>query len=229
MTTAVHDVVVNGDGHRGGDPIAGFLADVAEPVRETLAGSQPLREFLAGAAGTLGLPERRLLVEQALVLLDQNYVHLPLKVAMHACNPVQRLRLLRRRLERQTPEQLDPEWVFHTEMSEVFHSVRDLHTNYLLPDPFAGKVAYLPFQVEEYFDDAGAHFVVSRLVQGFSAPGLRAGRGGDPLERDTDRAGGRPQRRPVRREQRRGAARQGGWRRSPSGRWSCTCHRTRSG
>ena len=75
-------------------------------------------------------------------------MHLPLKVAMHAVNPVQRLRLLRARLERQTAETMDPEWIFHAQMSSIFHSVRDLHTNYLLPAPFAGKIAYLPFQVE---------------------------------------------------------------------------------
>lgn len=116
---------------------AAFLADVAEPVRDQLAGTVALRDFLRGA-GTLTVQERRLLVDQALVLLEQTYVHLPLKVAMHAVNPVQRLRLLRIRLERQTSDQIDPEWLFHTEMSEIFHSVRDLHTNYLLPSPFVG-------------------------------------------------------------------------------------------
>src|SRR3712207_8097543 len=50
--------------------------------------------------------------------------------------------------------------------SEIFHSVRDLHTNYLLPTPFSGKVAYLPFLVEEYFDGGEPHFVVSQMVQG---------------------------------------------------------------
>jgi hypothetical protein len=160
---------------------AEFLAEVPEPaVRDHLAGSQELAEFLR-SAGTLTAAERTLLVDQALVLLEQNYVHLPLKMAMHACDPVQRLRLLRLRLERQGPErqgtgQLDPEWAFHTELSEIFYSVRDLHTNYLLPDPFAGKVAYLPFQVEEYFDDAGGvRHVVSRVVQGFSAEGFGRG------------------------------------------------------
>lgn len=154
---------------------AAFLADVAEPVRDQLAGSVGLRDFLRGA-GTLTVQERRLLVDQALVLLEQNYVHLPLKVAMHAVNPVQRLRLLRIRLERQASGQLDPEWLFHTEMSEIFHSVRDLHTNYLLPSPFAGKVAFLPFRVEEFFDDSGgSHCVVSQVMQGFSAPGLEPG------------------------------------------------------
>jgi C-terminal processing protease CtpA/Prc len=153
---------------------APFLAEAAEPVRDHLAGSVTLPEFLQGA-GTLSLDERRLLVEQALVMLEQNYVHLPLKVAMHAVSPLQRLRLFRVRLERQTPETTDPEWLFHAELSRIFHSVRDLHTNYLLPDPFAGKIAYLPFQVEEYFDASGSHYVVSRLATGFSAPGFGPG------------------------------------------------------
>jgi Peptidase family S41 len=151
-----------------------FLANTAEPVREQLSASVDLHEFLQ-TAGTLTLDERRLLVDQALVLLDQNYVHLPLKVAMHAVNPVQRLRLLRARLERQMDETMDPETRFHAEMSEIFHSVRDLHTNYLLPAPFAGKIAYLPFQIEEYFEGEERRYVVSRLVQGYSAPGFAPG------------------------------------------------------
>ena len=151
-----------------------FLANTAEPVREQLSASVDLHEFLQ-TAGTLTLDERRLLVDQALLLLDQNYVHLPLKVAMHAVNPVQRLRLLRARLERQTDETMDPETRFHAEMSEIFHSVRDLHTNYLLPAPFAGKIAYLPFQIEEYFEGEERRYVVSRLVQGYSAPGFGPG------------------------------------------------------
>jgi Peptidase family S41 len=170
---------------------APFLAEVAEPVRDQLAASVELRDFLR-SAGALTLEERRLLVEQALVLLEQNFVHLPLKAAMHAVNPVQRLRLLRIRLERQTSETMDPEWLFHAELSGIFHSVRDLHTNYLLPSPFAGKVAFLPFRVEEYFDDAGAsHYVVAGMVQGFSAPGFGPGAevthwGGIPIDRAVD-------------------------------------------
>jgi Peptidase family S41 len=169
------------------DLAALFLAAVAEPVREQLAASVELRAFLRGA-GTLTLEERRLLVEQALVMLDQNYVHLPLKAAMHAVNPVQRLRLLRVQLERQTSETIGPEWLFHAELSGIFHSVRDLHTNYLLPRPFAGRVAYLPFRVEEYFDDGGtSHYVVAGVVEGFSVPGFGPGAevthwGGIPID-----------------------------------------------
>jgi Peptidase family S41 len=169
------------------DLSAEYLADTAEPVREQLTASVDLSQFLSGA-GTLTLDERRLLVDQALLLLEQNYVHLPLKVAMHAVNPLQRLRLLRARLQRQTSSTMDPEWVFHGEMSQIFHSVRDLHTNYLLPAPFAGKIAYLPFQVEEYFENGERHFIVSRLVQGYSAPGFGSGAevlywNGVPIER----------------------------------------------
>jgi hypothetical protein len=139
----------------------------------TTAASVELGEFLR-TAGALTLPERRVLVDQALVLFEQNYVHLPLKAAMHAVNPVQRLRLLRARLERQTAQTMPPEWSFHAELSEIFHSVRDLHTNYLLPAPFNGKVAYLPFEVEEYAD-GGQRYVVSRVVQGYTAPGFGPG------------------------------------------------------
>ena len=41
-------------------------------------------------------------------------------------------------------------------MSEIFHSLRDLHTNYLLPGPYRGRVAFLPFLVEEFFEDGVA-------------------------------------------------------------------------
>lgn len=167
-----------------------FLRAAAEPVREQLGTSVLLADFLRDA-GKLTLDERRILVEQALVLFDQNYVHLPLKVAMHAVNPVQRLRLLRDRLARQTAETAGPEWIFHAEMSEIFHSVRDLHTNYLLPEPFSGKIAYLPFLVEEYQDEGGNFYVVSHIMQGFSAPGFERGAkvthwSGIPIQRAVD-------------------------------------------
>jgi len=139
-----------------------------------VAGSVPLHEFLA-TAGKLTYAERVVIVDQALLMLEGNYVHLSLKSAMHAVNPVQRLRLLRARLLRQTAETMDPERVFHAEMSGIFHSVRDLHTNYLLPAPFAGMIAYLPFQVERYTDGGGARYIVTRLAQGVSAPPFGVG------------------------------------------------------
>ncbi|UOY02296.1 hypothetical protein MVA48_02620 [Blastococcus sp. PRF04-17] len=139
-----------------------------------VAGSVPLHEFLKNA-GTLTLADRLTIVGQALLMLEGNYVHLPLKSAMHAVNPVQRLRLLRARLQRQTDGTMDPERIFHMEMSAVFHSVRDLHTNYLLPAPFAGMIAYLPFQVERCVEDGEATYVVSRIAAGLSSPTFQVG------------------------------------------------------
>nr|BFE78411.1 hypothetical protein GCM10020093_010120 [Planobispora longispora] len=150
------------------------MTEASERMAKRLAGAVDLQDFLR-TAGTLTLDDRRTLVQQALVLIEQNYVHLPLKAAMHAVNPVQRLRLLALRLSRQTEALMDPEQVFHAELSEIFHSLRDLHTNYLLPQPFTGKIAYLPYQIEEYYRDGERHYAVTRIVQGFSAPSFGPG------------------------------------------------------
>ncbi|MFF0270479.1 S41 family peptidase [Kribbella sp. NPDC004536] len=129
----------------------------------------PLADFL-DAAGSLTLDERKILVDQALLLLSENYVHLPLKIAMHAVNPVQRLRVMHARMERQTPDTMEPEWMFHREMSGIVNSVRDLHTNYLLPAPFAGKIAYLPFLIEKCYDaDGEEHYLITQTVTGYVA------------------------------------------------------------
>ena len=109
---------------------------------------------------TLSRADRRRIVDQALVLIEQNYVHLPHKAAMHAVNPVQRLRLLRARLDGLDARTLPSAASFHAEMSEIFHSLRDLHTNYLLPGPYRGRVAFLPFLVEEFFEDGVARYLV---------------------------------------------------------------------
>ncbi|TXK39696.1 S41 family peptidase [Nonomuraea sp. C10] len=150
------------------------ISEGATGQAKRLADAVDLRDFL-DTAGTLTLADRRTLVEQALVLIEQNYAHLPLKIAMYAVNPVQRLRLLALRLSRQTAATADPEPRFHAELSEIFHSVRDLHTNYLLPQPYASKVAYLPFLIEECHEDGRPRYLVTRLVEGFSAPGLEPG------------------------------------------------------
>ncbi|HEU0052158.1 MAG TPA: hypothetical protein VFQ39_03230, partial [Longimicrobium sp.] len=59
-----------------------------------------LRQFDA-LTGRLTTADMLLIVGQALLIFEQNYVHLPLKRAMHAVDPVQRLRLLRYGLQQQ--------------------------------------------------------------------------------------------------------------------------------
>ncbi|WP_197412714.1 S41 family peptidase [Kocuria rosea] len=136
--------------------------------------SEALGAFLA-QAGSLTLQDRQLIVDQALLLVESNYVHLPLKEAMHAANPVRRLQLLRTRLDRQTDSTMDPEWLFHGQMSSIFHSVRDLHTNYLLPAPFAGRIAFLPFRIEKAYDSGADHYIVTEIMGGVHAEGFGVG------------------------------------------------------
>ena len=140
-------------------------ADTAQGAR--------LADFLAGVGdGTLSLADRLVLVDQALVMIELCYVHLVLKQAMHAVHPVQRLRLLRDRLSMLTEETRGPEVEFHRELADIFASMRDLHTNYLLPAPFRGRTAFLPFLVERYVDpaDGGEHFIVTKVAAGLAHP-----------------------------------------------------------
>jgi hypothetical protein len=141
-----------------------------------------LSDFLATCErkGRLSRKDRLRIVEQALVLLEMNYVHLPLKRAMHAIDPIQQLKLLKFRLIEMKEGRLPGEMQFHKRMLEIFASTRDLHTMYLLPEPFRGRVAYLPFLIEQYFekDRRGARvekFMVSRVVGDFyqSSPKAR--------------------------------------------------------
>jgi hypothetical protein len=169
---------------------AAFVQDADPAVRDLLTASSPLNSFLAGAKG-LTADERALIVDQAIVLMDGFYVHLPLKKAMHAVDPVQRLRLLRKHL----PE-YDNDARFHGEMTEIFTSVRDLHTNYLLPAPFSHVFASLPFRVETCVESGKTVFLVAGLATGFQHPTFAAGVelqywSGMPIERAVEIAADR--------------------------------------
>jgi peptidase S41-like protein len=128
----------------------------------------PLTELLA-TAEDLTLDQRRQIVRQAQVLIEQLYVHLPLKRAMHAIDPVQRLRLLDRRLQAYAGRR------FHDEMISIFIGLRDLHTNYILPAPYAGRTAFVPFRIEEYWEEGERRYLVSAIKQGVDLPPFGVG------------------------------------------------------
>ena len=147
----------------------------AERAAETQPSSaMRLSKFLRSSEkrGRLSRNDRLRIVEQALLLLNMNYVHLPLKRAMHAVDPIQRLKLLRFRLLEMKEGELPAEMHFHQRMMEIFATTRDLHTMYLLPEPFKDKVAYLPFLIEQFFEknnkgERVEKFMVSRVVEEF--------------------------------------------------------------
>lgn len=112
----------------------------------------------------LSTSERLQIIDQGLVLIEQVYVHLPLKRAMHAVEPIQRLKLLKQRLTGLSDR------AFHDEMISIFTHLRDLHTNYILPEPFTNRVAYLPFRIQDFLDGEKRQYVVTGVTAGAVTP-----------------------------------------------------------
>jgi len=73
-------------------------------------------------------------------------------------------------------------------MIDIFKRLRDLHTNFILPDKYKNHIAFLPFLMEEYYDDTGTrHYLVTRLLAGFThasfVPGVEVTRwSGAPVD-----------------------------------------------
>ena len=128
-------------------------------ARRYLKGQIKLADFRAVVEGRRRAPrwmgnfklltpkQRQGIVQQAIMLLEGFYAHLPIKRAMYAVDPVQRLRRLQHRLHHYKSDLL-----FHAEMTDIFQCLCDRHTRYSLPAPFIHAAAWLPFKVESYRD-----------------------------------------------------------------------------
>ena len=136
---------------------------------------QGLSDFLASVENQrLSLGDKRIIVDQAIVMIENFYAHLPFKRTRYAIDPVQRLRLLRARIG-EFPDELS----FHTEVIEAFAEMRDPHTFYQMPVPLKGAMAFLPFFVEAHVDKDGKRnrrgFTVTRILPGFDHEFFRPG------------------------------------------------------
>jgi hypothetical protein len=175
---------------------ARFLEVADQPVDERVTATTRNLGSLLASFGELDLDDRKRIVEQAIVLLTDNYVHLPLKRAMHAVDPVQRLRLLRQRLDGMTSATMPREIDFHIEITSTLNSLRDLHTGYRLPAPFGTKVAWLPFLIEEIHERSRTRFVLTKWVaDAWPEPAMRGATvthwNGMPIDRAVARNGDR--------------------------------------
>ncbi|GGS63295.1 S41 family peptidase [Nonomuraea spiralis] len=141
------------------EPPAAAAAPVYVPDDHTT-----VEEFLR-TPGALTLAERQVIVRQALLLLEQNYAHLPLKDALYGIDPLQRLRLLLAATQRRSEATMDPEPRFHRELLSVFTSLHDLHTTYELPAPYADGAAYLPFRIEQYAEAGEPRYLVAEITR----------------------------------------------------------------
>jgi C-terminal processing protease CtpA/Prc len=157
-----------GNAYGAGD--ARPVQPIATAVRVGPPGARLLRDFRA-TVQNLSPDERSQLIDAAIVMLENVYVHLPLKRAMHAVDPVQSLKILKLRSATMS------ERSFHDEMIGIFHSLRDLHTTYVLPAAYQDQVAFLPFVAEEYFDGSPPvrRYIVTKVAPDFSHQDFKPG------------------------------------------------------
>jgi hypothetical protein len=113
---------------------------------------------LAGIPATLDGGQRVQVVDTLELALGGAYCHLHQKRAGYAVDPVQALRLLRRRCV----ELNDGE--FHIALTGLVAALRDAHTRYVGPVALRDGVATLGFLVEQYGPYSAPRFVLSRVA-----------------------------------------------------------------
>lgn len=151
---------------------AGVEPDTAKALEKAFKKLGKVRPVgdLALMQQTLTGDDRVLIVDQALIIIEQLYTHLHMKRVRHAIDPAQALRVLRD----QAPGLGDMR--FHSEMLRIFKSLRDIHTAYTAPPPFAEQTAFLPFLLEPCVEADGTNrYLVTRVLDGFDHPTFRPG------------------------------------------------------
>jgi Peptidase family S41 len=113
---------------------------------------------LAGIPATLDGGQRVQVVDTLELVLGGAYCHLHQKRAGYAVDPVQALRLLRRRCVQMGDGE------FHIALTGLVAGLRDAHTRYVGPVALRDGVATLGFLVEQYGPYEAPRFVVSRVA-----------------------------------------------------------------
>lgn len=125
---------------------------------------QPLDEFLAAAGQQqrISHQDRQTILDQATLIFDHFYPHLPFKSDIFRCaHPSQ---VIRENIQPRIDVLSNAE--FHSRVLDAFSSVRDAHTLYGLPTPYRDAVAFLPFQIRAYLDrKVGWRFIVSAVMR----------------------------------------------------------------
>ncbi|MCZ2149775.1 MAG: S41 family peptidase [Bryobacterales bacterium] len=129
---------------------------------------QSLDEFLrlAGGEQPLDRGDKEAILLQAETLFRNFYPHLPFKKKdFPGDDPFVAIEQVRAQLD--TLSTFD----FHICMLLVFATVHDVHTSYTLPAPYAGAVAFLPFQARFVVDGTGGRRLVVTKVMATSEDG----------------------------------------------------------
>jgi hypothetical protein len=146
--------------------LAGSKNALLEPV-------MPIQKFQELAEKQPTPPaQRRRIVDQAELLIDNLYPHLPFKRDLYQVIPTSGL------FNDARAKIKGPEIRFHDAMLEAFSLMRDAHTIYGLPSPFSGALAFLPFRLDtvEFTNPPQRFFVVASVMN--SRPIAESGRKG---------------------------------------------------
>lgn len=105
----------------------------------------------------LSWADRLDILEGLSILLEQIYVHLPLKRSLYGFDVIRALQSLRQQ------STLIDDVQFHRELTTLINRLRDAHTQYQGPWPQNYDVASLPFLVEAYGPVEDTTYIVSKV------------------------------------------------------------------
>src|SRR4051794_2955675 len=132
-----------------------------------------LADFRRRASETEKLPvdQRRAIVSTARDLMQDFYVHGPLKRAMYGADPVGPLDVLGQRLAPLTPRE------FHDEMLAIFADLRDRHSVYVVPPPYRDVLATIGIRIQEAVDDDRRRYLITQVADDVASacPALEQG------------------------------------------------------
>lgn len=137
--------------------------DATEPAQSGV----PLKTFLEDLRASESDQEpsnRKELMRTVVEIVSGVYAHLPLKKAMYAINPVQRLLLLKSRASEEDGPGQVTDADLQAELCAIVTALADPHTHYRQPtQKREGRVAALPFMVEQYGPPSRRKHVVSHV------------------------------------------------------------------
>jgi hypothetical protein len=155
------------------DPVRALDAQLGATLTDALLAAPAERASLrlAGIPAALDGGQRVQVIDTLELALGGAYCHLHQKRAGYAIDPVQALRLLRRRCV----EMSDGE--FHIALTGLVAGLRDAHTRYLGPVALRDAVATLGFLVEQHGPYSAPRFVLSRIADnaGIDEPTFKPG------------------------------------------------------
>jgi hypothetical protein len=113
----------------------------------------------------LTLAEKQNLANQLLVLIRNYYVHLPVKTSSLAIDPLQEVALLLDDIPL-----IPTDFEFFSRLIGIVKKLRDRHTSFKLPSPWANMICYLPFAVEDAWEGNIHRLIVTKLMTDLGDP-----------------------------------------------------------